>query len=69
MNPPLQQKLEVLREHSDSVMRTSVKPDSLEVHMKQLCQPTPVTFDIKANILLSPVGDVTYLKQHLVLMM
>lgn len=50
-------------------MRTSMKPDTLVVHMKQLCQPILVTFDIKANILLSPVGDVTYLRQHLALMM
>lgn len=68
MNPTLQQKLKVLREHIDSVMRVFMKPDSLVVHMKQLCQPTPVTFGTKASILLSPVGDVTYLRQHLVLM-
>ena len=59
----------MLREHSDGVIRTFMEPDSLVVHMNQPCQPIPVTFDMNAYLLLSPVGDVTYLRQHLVLMM
>lgn len=46
-----------------------MEPDSLVDHMKHPWQCIPVTFDINANLLLSPVEDVTYLKQHLVLLM
>ena len=69
MNLTLLQKQKMLREHSDGVIRTFMEPDSLVVHMNQPCQPIPVTFDVNANLLLSPVGEVTYLRQHLVLMM
>lgn len=69
MNPTQLQKQKMMREHNDGVKRTFMEPDSLVVHMKQPCQPTPVTFDINANLLLSAGGDVTYLRQHLVLMM
>lgn len=53
----------MLREHSDGAVTTFMDPDSHVVHMKQPCQPTPVTFARNANLLLSPVGDVTYLRQ------
>lgn len=62
----LLQKQEMMR---DGVIRNFMNPDSLVIHIKLPCQPTTVTCDINANLFLSSVGDVTYLRQHLLLRM